>query len=164
MQEPVQVEYAHVDESCGLGITACNILWFILTGWISFLMWMFVGLICCLTIILIPFGIKCFKLAFFIVAPFGQGIIRSPSEIECPLLCCNILWFFVFGFEMCLLHLALAFICFITIIGIPFGIQHLKLSGIALAPIGKTIVSTEVAVAARKANAEASVASMRGMS
>jgi uncharacterized membrane protein YccF (DUF307 family) len=55
-------------------------------------------------------------------------------------------------------------LCLITIIGIPFGIQHLKLAGIALAPIGKTIVSTEVAVAARKANAEAAVASMRGMS
>ena len=136
MQETRQVEYVYVDESCGLGITACNILWFIFTGWISFLMWMFAGLICCLTIILIPFGIKCFKLAFFIVAPFGQGIIRSPSGPECPLLCCNILWLFAFGLEIGLLHLSLAFLCFITIIGIPFALQHLKFAYVAIWPFG----------------------------
>ena len=76
----------------------------------------------------------------------------------------NVVWFVFAGVWLAIGHLLSAVLCLITIIGIPFGIQHLKLAGIALAPIGKTIVSTEVAVAARKANAEASVASMRGIS
>ena len=65
------------------------------------------------------------------------------------------------GFWLAVGHCLSALLCFITIIGIPFGLQHLKLAGIALAPIGKTIVSSEVAAAARKANGEASVYSAR---
>ena len=132
-----QVEYVEIDESCGLGITACNIIWFIFTGWISFISWTLAGLLCCLTIILIPFGIKCFKLAFFIAAPFGQYIRRNPREqAECPFIFCNIFWLVFIGFEIFLVHLMLALICFITIIGIPFGIQHLKFASIAIWPFG----------------------------
>lgn len=73
----------------------------------------------------------------------------------------NIIWFIFAGLWLALGHVISAVLCFITIIGIPFGIQHLKLAGIAIFPIGKTIVSKEVATAARAANAEATVANLR---
>lgn len=73
----------------------------------------------------------------------------------------NIIWFIFAGVSLSIGHILSALLNFITIIGIPFGIQHLKLAVIALAPIGKTIVTREVAVAARKANAEAKVADVK---
>jgi uncharacterized membrane protein YccF (DUF307 family) len=73
----------------------------------------------------------------------------------------NIVWFVFAGLWLAIGHVFSALACFITIIGIPFGIQHLKLAGIAIAPIGKTVVSMEVAAAARKSNAEATVAALR---
>ena len=73
----------------------------------------------------------------------------------------NIIWFILAGIWLALGHVASAIACFVTIIGIPFGIQHLKLAGIALAPIGKTIVPKEVAQAARQRNAEATVRELR---
>ena len=79
-----------------------------------------------------------------------------------PLLVLYIIWFIFAGVWLAIGHVISAVLCFITIIGIPFGIQHLKLAGIALAPIGKTIVSKEVAAAARKANAGDEAAVYRG--
>ncbi|WP_285765390.1 YccF domain-containing protein, partial [Biformimicrobium ophioploci] len=73
----------------------------------------------------------------------------------------NIIWFIFCGLWLAIGHLFSALVCFITIIGIPFGLQHLKLAGIAIAPIGKTIVSKEVAWAARATNASAVVAGKR---
>jgi uncharacterized membrane protein YccF (DUF307 family) len=73
----------------------------------------------------------------------------------------NIVWFIFAGLWLALGHVASALLCFISIIGIPFGIQHLKLAGIAIAPIGKTVVTKEVATAARKQDAEAALASIR---
>ena len=74
----------------------------------------------------------------------------------------NIVWFVLAGVWLAIGHVVSAVACFVTIIGIPFAIQHLKLAGIALAPVGKTIVSKEVAAAAREANARAQVGRMRG--
>lgn len=73
----------------------------------------------------------------------------------------NVIWFVLAGMWLAIGHVISALACFITIIGIPFGIQHLKLAGIALFPIGNTVVSKEVARAAREANAHAKVAAMR---
>jgi uncharacterized membrane protein YccF (DUF307 family) len=73
----------------------------------------------------------------------------------------NIIWFIFAGVWLAIGHVISAILCFCTIVGIPFAIQHLKLAGIALAPIGKTIVSKEVAAAARKHDAEAYVAAWR---
>ncbi len=73
----------------------------------------------------------------------------------------NVLWFIFVGLWLALGHVSSAIACFVTIIGIPFGIQHLKLAGIALAPVGKTIVPAEVASAARRANAEARLVALR---
>ena len=73
----------------------------------------------------------------------------------------NIIWFIFAGFWLALGHVFSAIACFITIIGIPFSLQHLKLAGISLSPIGKTVVTKEVAAAARNANAEVEVANLR---
>jgi uncharacterized membrane protein YccF (DUF307 family) len=72
-----------------------------------------------------------------------------------------VIWFVFAGVWLALGHVACAIANFVTIIGIPFGIQHLKLAGIALAPIGKTVVTKEVAAAARQRNAEVRVAEVR---
>ncbi len=148
-----------------------NFIWFIFGGILMGLAWWLVGLLAFLSIVGIPWGKACFVIGQFTFFPFGQeAISRKELQQKDDIgtgglgMLGNVVWFVFAGVWLAIGHLFSAVLCLITIIGIPFGIQHLKLSGIALAPIGKTIVSTEVAVAARKANAEASVASMRGMS
>ena len=76
----------------------------------------------------------------------------------------NIIWFIFAGFWLAIGHILSAVACFITIIGIPFALQHLKLAGISIAPIGKSIVSKEVAAAARNSNASIEVANLRAKS
>ena len=73
----------------------------------------------------------------------------------------NVIWFVFAGLWLAIGHLTAALACVLTIIGIPFAIQHLKLAGIALAPIGKTIVTIEVAQAARTSNAQGAVVQLR---
>jgi len=148
-----------------------NFIWFIFGGILMGLAWWLVGLVAFLSIVGIPWGKACFVIGQFTFFPFGQeAISRKELKHKDDIgtgglgMLGNVVWFVFAGVWLAIGHLLSAVLCLITIIGIPFGIQHLKLAGIALAPIGKTIVSTEVAVAARKANAEASVASMRGMS
>jgi uncharacterized membrane protein YccF (DUF307 family) len=148
-----------------------NFIWFIFGGILMGLAWWLVGLVAFLSIVGIPWGKACFVIGQFTFFPFGQeAISRKELKHKDDIgtgglgMLGNVVWFVFAGVWLAIGHLFSAVLCLITIIGIPFGIQHLKLAGIALAPIGKTIVSTEVAVAARKANAEASVASMRGMS
>jgi uncharacterized membrane protein YccF (DUF307 family) len=148
-----------------------NFIWFIFGGILMGLAWWLVGLLAFLSIVGIPWGKACFVIGQFTFFPFGQeAISRKELQQKDDIgtgglgMLGNVVWFVFAGVWLAIGHLLSAVLCLITIIGIPFGIQHLKLAGIALAPIGKTIVSTEVAVAARKANAEASVASMRGIS
>ena len=148
-----------------------NFIWFIFGGILMGLAWWLVGLVAFLSIVGIPWGKACFVIGQFTFFPFGQeAISRKELKHKDDIgtgglgMLGNVVWFVFAGVWLAIGHLFSAVLCLITIIGLPFGIQHLKLAGIALAPIGKTIVSTEVAVAARKANAEASVASMRGMS
>ena len=145
-----------------------NFIWFIFGGILMGLAWWLVGLVAFLSIVGIPWGKACFVIGQFTFFPFGQeAISRKELQQKDDIgtgglgMLGNVVWFVFAGVWLAIGHLLSAVLCLITIIGIPFGIQHLKLAGIALAPIGKTIVSTEVAVAARKANAEASVASMR---
>ena len=138
-----------------------NFLWFILGGVLMGLGWWLVGLLCIVTIVGIPWGKACFVIGQFTFFPFGQeAISRKELSNQDDIgtgtmgLLGNILWFVCAGIWLAIGHVVSAFACAITIIGIPFAIQHLKLAGIALAPIGKTIVSKEVAEAARQRNAE----------
>jgi uncharacterized membrane protein YccF (DUF307 family) len=132
-----QVEIITIEETYGCGLLFCNVIWVILFGFESFVLWMFAGAILCITIVGIPFGIKCFKLAFFILFPFGQTIKIHPREAaKCPMMLGNILWLIFLGLPIAIYHLAMAFVCFITIIGIPFAYQHFRFAMIALWPFG----------------------------
>ena len=145
-----------------------NFLWFILGGIFMGLAWWLVGIIAFVTIIGIPWGRACFVIGQFSFFPFGkEAISRKELHLKDDIgtgglgLLGNIVWFIFGGFWLALGHVMSALLCLITIIGIPFGIQHLKLAGVALAPIGKTIVAKEVAEMARKANAQESVRALR---
>ena len=145
-----------------------NFLWFILGGVFMGLLWWLVGLIAFVSIVGIPWGRACMVIGNFTFFPFGrEAISRKELTQEDDLgtgtlgLLGNIVWFLLAGIWLALGHVVSAVACFFTIIGIPFGIQHLKLAGIALAPVGKTIVSKEVAAAARAHNAQAEVARLR---
>ena len=145
-----------------------NFLWFILGGFLMGLAWWLFGLFALLTIVGIPWARASFVIGQFSFFPFGkEAISRKELHQEEDFgtgafgLLGNIIWFILAGIWLALGHVASAIACFVTIIGIPFGIQHLKLAGIALAPIGKTIVPKEVAQAARQRNAEATVRELR---
>ncbi|MCA0899140.1 YccF domain-containing protein [Microbulbifer agarilyticus] len=146
-----------------------NLLWLILGGFCMGLAWWVFGIIAFVSIVGIPWGRACFVIGLFSFLPFGKEAIAR-NELTWkedigtgPLgLIGNIIWFVFCGLWLAIGHLFSALVCFITIIGIPFGLQHLKLAGIAIAPIGKTIVSKEVAWAARATNARAVLAGKRG--
>jgi uncharacterized membrane protein YccF (DUF307 family) len=130
--------------------------------------WWLVGIVAYITIVGIPWGRACFVMGQFAYFPFGkEAISRKTLSNKDDIgtsglgLVGNIIWFIFAGLWLALGHVVSALLCFITIIGIPFGIQHLKLAGIAIAPIGKTVVTKEVATAARKQDAEAAIANIR---
>lgn len=124
-----------------------NVLWFILGGALMGLGWWLAGLLAYLSIICIPWGKACFVIGQFTFFPFGKEavsrrFINNKDDIGTGMLGTigNILWFVFAGIWLAIGHVISALVCFVTIIGIPFGVQHLKLAAIALAPIGKTIV------------------------
>lgn len=126
-----------------------NILWFILGGALMGLAWWLFGLLAMLSIVGIPWARASFVIGNFTFFPFGKEavsreIINQQSDIGTGIFGSlgNIIWFIFAGLWLCIAHLIAAFGSFISIIGIPFGIQHVKLAMISLAPIGKTIVET----------------------
>jgi uncharacterized membrane protein YccF (DUF307 family) len=138
-----------------------NFLWFILGGALMGLCWWLIGCLAFISIVGIPWGRACFVIGNFTFFPFGKEAINRKELYGKEDVGTggfgtlgNIIWFICAGFWLALAHVGVCVLCFITIIGIPFGIQHLKLAGISLAPIGKTIVTKEVAVAARRTKAE----------
>ena len=113
-----------------------NILWFLLGGFIIFTLYIIGAIMLCLTIIGIPFGIACFKLAGLAAMPFGKTIREKepPGGIWTILL--NVIWIILPGLELAIIHLLLAALMAITIVGLPFAAQHLKLTRMALLPFG----------------------------
>ena len=119
-----------------------NILWIILGGGIIlFIEYLIGGIMLCLTIVGIPFGIQKIKLAFFALAPFGRQVRTTESASGCLAILFNILWILFGGIWIAVTHLVLALIYAILIIGIPFARQHLKMAGLAIAPFGREVVS-----------------------
>ena len=115
-----------------------NIIWFIFGGVVEGILWVFFGLLCSATIIGIPIGKQCFKIAGMQFAPFGKEIVEKNDS---PLgLIANIIWILLFGWELALANLVSALIFGITIIGIPFAKQSLKLAWLSLMPFGKDVV------------------------
>ncbi len=145
-----------------------NFLWFILGGVFMGLGWWLAGVLAFVSIIGIPWGRACFVIGNFTFFPFGkEAIDREELSGERDMgtgsfgIVGNIVWFLLAGWWLALGHVMSAVACFVTIIGIPFGIQHLKLAGIALAPIGKTIVDKKLAEAARNNKAQADLSRIR---
>ena len=128
--------------------TLGNILWLVLGGFLMGLGWWLAGLIVAITIVGLPWAKACFVIGQFAFLPFGKDAVSrktltQQSDIGTGVLGLvgNVIWFVLAGWWLAVGHLCSALACFVTIIGIPFGIQHVKLALIALAPIGKTIVS-----------------------
>jgi len=116
-----------------------NIIWIVFGGWMIALEYIIGGIALCLTIVGIPFGIQCFKLAILGFAPFGQHIAPGRSLTGCISLPLNIIWLVFGGFWIFVTHLFWGILFSITIIGIPFGTQHFKLAGLAFAPFGRGV-------------------------
>ncbi|HSW36734.1 MAG TPA: YccF domain-containing protein [Candidatus Limnocylindrales bacterium] len=114
-----------------------NLIWLLFGGLIMAVLWTVAGLLVCITIIGIPFGLQCFKFAGFVLWPFGRQV--HPGHFGFGGMIGNILWILILGWELCLAHLALGVIYCVTIIGIPFGLQHFKLALLAIMPFGARI-------------------------
>lgn len=117
-----------------------NIMWFILGGFIVSLCYFLVGAVFCLTIIGIPFGIQLFKIGLFALWPFGSEVVSDTNDGGCLAILMNVLWILFGGIEVAILHVGFGILCCLTIIGIPFGLQHFKMTLLALVPFGKKIV------------------------
>ena len=113
-----------------------NVLWFVLGGFLVSILYLLGGIILCLTIIGIPFGIQCFKLSVLGLAPFGKEIRETEPPSGVLAIIMNIIWILLPGLELALIHLFLAFVLGITIIGLPFATQHLKMTRLAILPFG----------------------------
>jgi uncharacterized membrane protein YccF (DUF307 family) len=128
--------------------TVGNILWFIFGGIWMGLGWWLAGLVTAITIVGLPWAKSCFVIGQFAFLPFGKeavsrAVVNGSGDIGTGTLGTlgNIIWFLCAGVWLAIGHLATALALFVTIIGIPFGWQHIKMAGLALAPIGKTIVT-----------------------
>ena len=124
-----------------------NLLWLVFGGLLMGLGWWLVGMLCYVSIIGIPWGRACFVIGQLCFLPFGRSVaerrvVTGKEDIGTGVLGVvgNVVWFLLAGLWLAIGHLMSAVVCFVTIVGIPFGIQHLKLAQIAIAPIGKTIV------------------------
>ena len=114
-----------------------NIIWLVFGGFIGMLVWLFDGLLVCITIIGIPFGVQCFKIAGLVLWPFGKEVRLGDFGVGGLL--GNILWIIFLGWELAILHLGIGILFSITIVGIPFGLQHFKFARLALLPFGAKI-------------------------
>ena len=114
-----------------------NLIWWLLGGVFLSIGWALAGLLLTMTIVGIPFGAQCFKIASFVLMPFGREIELGNFGFGGFLL--NILWVVIFGWELALAHLASALACAVTVIGIPWAIQHVKLAQISLMPFGAKV-------------------------
>lgn len=113
-----------------------NIIWFLCGGILSGLSWMVAGILWCITIIGIPVGVQCFKLAGLSFFPFGKEVNYGGGAGSFLL---NIIWLLVTGIPLALEHLTFGIVLCITIVGIPFGLQHFKLAKLALMPFGAEV-------------------------
>lgn len=113
-----------------------NVLWFFLGGAVNGLNWLFTGCIWCLTIIGIPIGLQCFKFAALCFFPFGKEVEYGGGAGSLLL---NIVWLIVSGLYLAVVSAGMGILLCMTIIGIPFGLQHFKLAKLALMPFGATV-------------------------
>jgi len=113
-----------------------NIVFFIFGGFVIFLGYVLGGILMCLTIIGIPFGLMCFRLAGSVLAPFGREVVETEPPGGALSLIMNILWIILPGLELAIMHLLLALFFALTIVGFPLAVQHMKMVPMALLPFG----------------------------
>ena len=119
-----------------------NVIWLILCGWWMAILYVLFGIIAAIFIITIPFTIACFRIASYVIWPFGRSIeMRRTAGVAS--LIGNIIWILLFGWELALGHLTAGIILCITIIGIPLGLANFKLIPISLVPLGVRIVRSD---------------------
>jgi uncharacterized membrane protein YccF (DUF307 family) len=123
-----------------------NIIWLVLCGFWLAILYVLAGVIMCVLIITIPFGLQAFKLAGFILWPFGRTVVRRPDAGAGSVIG-NVLWFVLVGWELAIGHIVTAVALAITIIGIPLAIANLKLVPISLLPFGRVVVPIDEAAA-----------------
>lgn len=117
-----------------------NLIWLIFGGFFAALGYVFGGIVLCITVVGIPFGMQCFKLAGLVLWPFGKNVVSVGSSAGCLYIILNIIWIITGGLATALAHLSAGIFFCITIIGIPWGLQHFKLIEVAMMPFGKKIV------------------------
>jgi uncharacterized membrane protein YccF (DUF307 family) len=127
--------------------TLLNIIWLVLCGWWMALAYVIAGIVMFVLIITIPFSLQAFKLAGFMLWPFGRTVVRRP-DAGAPSVIGNILWVVLVGWELAIGHLVAAVLLAITIIGIPLALANLKLVPISLLPFGRVVVPVDDAAAA----------------
>lgn len=126
--------------------TLLNLIWFVLCGWWMALLYVLAGVLMCILIITIPFGLQAFKLAGFMLWPFGRTVVRRHGAGAASVLG-NVVWIVLVGWELAIGHLVSAALLTITIIGIPLALANLKLVPISLTPFGRTVVPVDQAAA-----------------
>ena len=120
--------------------TLGNIFWLIFGGLLIALVYYLVGILMCITIVGIPFGLQLFKLGTYSLWPFGHDLVDGPREPGCVSVVMNLLWVLLGWWEIALLHLFFGVLFCITIVGLPLGLQHFKMVLGSIFPFGKTIV------------------------
>ena len=119
-----------------------NLIWVVLCGWWMAILYVLFGIIAAIFIITIPFTIACFRIASYVIWPFGRSIERRRTAGVASVIG-NIIWIILFGWELALGHLTAGIILCITIIGIPLGLANFKLIPISLVPLGVRIVRSD---------------------
>jgi len=119
-----------------------NIIWLVLCGFWMFLAYIITGIIVCIFIITIPFGIASFRIAGFALWPFGRTMVNRP-DAGTPSFIGNVIWFIFAGLWLAIAHLVTGIALMITIIGIPLALANFKLIPVSLAPLGKQIVNLD---------------------
>ncbi|MEV1294328.1 YccF domain-containing protein [Pseudonocardia sp. NPDC049635] len=122
-----------------------NVIWLVLSGFWLFLGYLAAGIVACVLIVTIPFGIAAFRIGFYALWPFGRDVVRRPSAGVASTIG-NVLWILLFGWWLILGHIATALALAVTIIGLPLAWANLKLIPVSLFPLGSLIVDADAYV------------------
>ncbi|GAB2603999.1 YccF domain-containing protein [Pseudactinotalea suaedae] len=119
-----------------------NIIWLVLAGIPMALGYVLAGIICCILVVTIPWGVASFRIANYVFWPFGRTVVQKPSAGAASAIG-NVIWILVAGIWLAIAHLVSAIALFVTIIGIPLAIAELKIIPVTLTPLGREIVSSD---------------------
>ncbi|AZM54856.1 YccF domain-containing protein [Streptomyces sp. WAC 01529] len=129
--------------------TILNVIWLVLCGFWMFLAYLLAGVLLCVTIIGIPFGLASFRIGRYALWPFGYTTVDR-RDAGAPSFVGNVLWLVLAGWWLAIGHIVTGFLLCVTIIGIPLGVANFKLIPVSLLPLGREIVRTDQPFAARR--------------